>query len=377
MKHNILKYKTMRFVLIITVIGTFLFSACQPNKQAQLDKLIKQRDKLTEKIDNLKTELEEGKEERVEKPKLVKIESVKTDDFKHFIEVQGTVESDNNIFVPAQSFGLVTKIYVKEGDAVTKGQLMAETDGSILEKSIEQLNNAYKLTKDVYERQSRLWDQKIGSEIQYLQAKNNKENLEKQLEALREQYKLTRLYSPINGTVDNVMLKVGESATMGGIRVIQLSKLKITAPVSEKYITDISKGDSVLLNFSTIGLNFNATIGSVSKFIDAGNRTFKIEIGIPDDKEDIMPNMIGVIKINDYSSNNVVVLPTNIVQKNEYEHFIFVAVSKDEKMYAEKRIVETGMEYNNKTEILNGLKENEKIITVGYQGLSDGKLIQL
>lgn len=366
----------MKIFYVLGLAATILVVSCKPDNEARLDALIKKRDKINEQIATLKDELNHDESAVAgDKALIVKAEKPVFGTFKHFVEVQGTVQSDNNVFVPAQSMGIVTKIYVQEGASVRKGQLMAETDGSILEKSIEQLNNAYKLAKDVYERQARLWEKKIGSEIQYLQAKNNKENLEKQLEALREQYKLTKLYSPIDGTVDQVNLKVGEGAAMGGIRVIQLSNLYLEISLSESYVNAIHKGDSVQVEFPSVGIRANEAVKSVSRYIDPGSRTFTVKVDLKDIQSNVVPNMLAVVKINDYKNDEVIILPQNIVQKDENEHFVFKAVEKDGKLVAQKQLVKAGNDYNNRIEILKGIQPDDDVITVGYQGLSDGRKI--
>lgn len=366
----------MKKIAAIIVLASFILISCQPDKQARLDGMIKKRDQLNEKILALKSEIDKDnpKEEKVN---LVKTEKVETSVFKHYIEVQGTVESDKNVFVPAQSLGLVTKIYVKEGDKVSKGQLLAETDGSILEKSLEQMESAYKFAKDVFERQEKLWNKQIGSEIQYLQAKNAKDNLEKQYGALKEQYKLTKLYAPISGTVDDIMLKEGESAAMGGIRVIQLSDLKISASVSESYINEIQAGDTVSVNFPTIDKTLEKEISSVSKYIDGGNRTFNVEIKLPKEFSDAMPNMLSIVKINDYYNEKAIVIPVNVIQRSEKGNFVFVAKKANDTWISEKRIVTLGKDQNNKVEVLDGIEDGDLIITTGYQNLSNGSKIKM
>ena len=217
--------------LVLLGMGLIL-TACGPRgEEAQLAQLEKQRDALTERIEMLKQQIAQKANPAVKREKLinVKISQVEKGLFQHFIQVQGTVESDNNILVAPQSSGVVKKIHVTAGSQVTRGQLLAELDGSILESSIAEVENGLKLAETIFERQQRLWNKNIGSEIEFLQAKNNKEGLEKRLATLKEQFKLTKVYSPLSGTVDNVLIKEGEMAVagMGAIRVVQLSNLKI------------------------------------------------------------------------------------------------------------------------------------------------------
>jgi RND family efflux transporter MFP subunit len=297
--------------------------------------------------------------------------------FKHSFETQGNVESENNILVPAQSQTLVTAIYVKEGDRVSKGQLLAKSDGSILEKSIAALKVNVDLTNTIYEKQKRLYDQEIGSEIQYLSAKSSKEGLEKQMAALQEQLKLTRIISPINGTVDEVNLKVGESAMFGGIRVVQLSALKVKAAISEKYIASVHKGDEVKINFPDLDTIIYKKIESVSQVINPDNRTINIEFSLPSGIKDLKPNMISVLSITDYVNENASVVPQKIIQRKGDEEFLFVAEKDGDNWKAVRRIITIGQTQNGKAEVLSGLKTNDKLIIYGYQNLSDGQLVRV
>ncbi len=211
--------------LVLLGMGLIL-SACGPrSEEAQLAQMEKQRDALTEKIETLKQEIAQKTSPGVKPEKLinVKILPVEKGLFQHFIQVQGMVESDNNILVAPQSSGIVKKIHVSAGSKVSRGQLLAELDGSILASSIAEVENGLKLAQTIFERQQRLWNKNIGSEIEFLQAKNNKESLEKRLATLKEQYKLSKIFSPLSGTIDKILIKEGEMAAagMGAIRVVQ------------------------------------------------------------------------------------------------------------------------------------------------------------
>jgi membrane fusion protein (multidrug efflux system) len=311
------------------------------------------------------------------------MDTVRSRMFKHYIQVQGTVESDNNIFIPPQASGVVEKIYVKEGDKVVKGQLLAELDGAVYESNIAELENSLKLATTIFERQQRLWDKKIGSEIQYLQAKNNKEGLEKKLETVKEQYKLTKLTAPINGTVDEVRIKEGEAAAagIGAIRIVQLSALKIKAKLSENYISQVRKGDIVDVYIPTIDLRFKQVINAVSQVIDPQNRTFDIELKIHEISNEIKPNMLAVLTINDYSNPEALTVPVNILQKTGEDFFLFVANNKDgsegNQWIAERRNVVPGKSQSDRFEITKGLKAGEQVVVFGYQDLADGQTLML
>jgi len=356
-----------------------ILAACSPpgGKRAELAKLERQRDALDAKIEALQAELAAGP--GMSKPEApganVEVAALQKGLFQHFIQVQGQVESDNNVFVPPQSPGIVKKIHVRPGDRVSKGQLLVELDGSILESGIAELEQGLELARTIFERQQRLWDKKIGSEIQYLQAKNGKESLEKKLETLQEQYKMTKIYSPLTGTVDEVLLKEGEMAAagFGAVRVVQLSNLKLKVDLSEIYISRIRKNDPVLVSLPAAGMEMELKISSVSQVIDPDNRTFQIEIKIPGSVKGIKPNMLAVLRINDYSNDQALTVPPNIIQETETDRFLFVAVEENGTWYAHKRIVTVGMSYGNLAEITSGLREGERVVTVGYQSLADGQ----
>ncbi len=369
-------------VILILIIGLFVYSCGSADKKARLESLKEQRDKLTGQINNLEKELEKEVNGEVTEEKLakIKIRKLKSQSFYHYIEVQGNTESDNNIFVPAETAGLVKKIFVKEGDKVIKGQLLAELDGTIFEKGIEELKNGLELATTVYERQKRLWDKKIGSEIQYLQTKNQKEGLEKKLETTMEQYNLTKITSPIDGTVDEITIKEGESAApgFGAIRIVQLTALKIKAALSETYIRSVHKRDSVKIEIPVLNKSFYHTVNAVSQVINPDNRTFSVEIKVPSTQKDIKPNMHTVITINDYINPYAIVVPIKILQTSGDKYFLFVAENQENNRWiAKKRTVTPGKYYMQQIEIVSGLETGENIIIVGYQNLADGQTVEI
>lgn len=371
----------MKKITLLIILGTFLLTACGPrDKQSELQRMERQRNALNEKIELLKAELAQG---RSGEPQLreqlmyVAASEVKPEVFQHFIKVQGTVESDNNILIPSQISGIVKKILVDEGDRVTKGQLLAELDGAIYESNIAEVENALDLAITIFERRKRLWDKNIGSEIEFLQAKNNKENLEKRLETLQEQYQLTKITSPINGNVDDILIKEGEMAAAGRgtIRIVQLSRLKIAAALSENHISRVKRNGIVRVDIPVLGLHFENSIASVSQVIDPDNRTFEIEIEVPREQKNIKPNMLAVVTITDYTNPQAIVVPQNIIQKTGTEQFIFVASEENGQWIARKKILHAGQSYDNRTEITDGIKEGEFIITFGFQNLADGQIV--
>jgi membrane fusion protein (multidrug efflux system) len=372
----------MKKATLLIILGVFTLTACGPrDKQSQLQRLESQRDTLNEKIEQLKAELDQsdGAAQPPVKITYVAVKQVNFSEFEHFIKVQGTVESDNNILIPSQASGIVKKIYVDDGDRVAKDQLLAELDGAIYESNIAEVENALNLATTIYERRKRLWDKNIGSEIEFLQAKNNKENLEKRLETLNEQYRLTKITSPISGTIDNILIKEGEMAAagLGAIRIVQLSRLKIKASLSENNISRVKKNDLVSVEVPVLGLHFENSIASVSQVIDPDNRTFDIEIDVPQEQKKLKPNMLGVVTITDYTNPQALTVPQNTIQKTGTEQFLFIAQEENDSWIARRKVVDTGESYDSQVEITKGLDEGDYVITFGFQNLSDGQRISV
>ncbi|MBW1887143.1 MAG: efflux RND transporter periplasmic adaptor subunit [Deltaproteobacteria bacterium] len=372
----------MKKIIVYTVITVTMFTlACmKQNPQTELDKLKAQHEKLTARIEHLESTLEANPSDaKSGKLVYVKTQKVIDDTFRHFIRVQGTVASDNNILLPAQTSGVVKKIHVRQGDTVEQGDLMAELDGSILERNIAEIESSLDLAQTLFERQSRLWEKKIGSEVEYLQSKNNVESMKKRLEAITEQYRLTKIVSHIDGTVDEIHIKEGEAAVMGlgAIRILQLSDLKIEADLSEAHILGVKRGDPVDVEIPVLNLNFQVAVDAVSQVIDPDNRTFGIEIRVPKHQKGLIPNMLTILTINDYKNTNALIVPRKIVQKQDGQEYLFVARSIDGDLQAEKRFVKTGQNDDGRIEILNGLTHGETVVIFGYENLSDRQPLEI
>jgi RND family efflux transporter MFP subunit len=228
-------------------------------------------------------------------------------------------------------------------------------------------------------KQSALWQKQIGSEVQFLQAKTNKESLEQRLGTMKEQLKQAKILSPIAGTVESVPLRVGQNVSPGTptstIRVINMSIAKITADVSETYATRIHDGNAALVNFPDLGKDFETKLNFTGRYIDPTNRTFKVECKVSTKDVMLRANMIAYIKIKDYTNNNAYCLPVNYVQKDQENKFIFIAKQNGKGWIADKRVIKTGKDYDGIVEVLDGINKGEKIITAGYQNLDAGEKI--
>ncbi|HAE35297.1 MAG: efflux RND transporter periplasmic adaptor subunit, partial [Chitinophagales bacterium] len=236
--------------------------------------------------------------------------------YEEFVEVAGSVSSDQNILVSSEMGGTVTRIYVKEGQQVSAGQLLLSTDDQVLQKSIDELQNAYDLAKTVYEKRKALWDQKIGSEIEYLTAKNNMESLELKLNTTRTQLAKTQLKSPISGTVDEIITKTGEMASPGMplLRVVNLSEVQIECDISEAYLGRVKRGDKVNVSFPSINFESVATITNVGQVINPSNRTFKLQVSLNNRDGMLKPNLLGYLQIREYVEQDQVIIPTRLIQ---------------------------------------------------------------
>jgi RND family efflux transporter MFP subunit len=369
-----------KLVIILGIIITIV--ACKSgDKKSQLDKLIKERDALTEKINILQKEYDATNPDTTAKIKLVELTEVKIQEFNHYVEVQGKVDGEDNIYVAPKMSGIVTAVFVKEGDAVNKGQVLAQIDDAIIKQSIDELQTQIVFATNIYNKQKNLWDKKIGSEVQYLTAKNNKESLDKKMNTLKEQMNMCKIMAPITGTIEEVGVKVGQIATpvpnMPAFRMVNFSKVKVTAEVAEAYSSKVRKGDNVIINFPDFNEEINTTISFSSKFINPTNRTFTIESRLNAGKIEFRANMIALIKINDYKKKDAIVIPVNIIQKDASGEYIFVSVDKGNKKIAEKRVIKSGQNYNGNVEVTEGLKAGDQIIVTAYQNLEDGDTIKL
>jgi RND family efflux transporter MFP subunit len=369
-----------KYLILLSIVLTVV--ACnKSDKKAQLDKLKTDRDKLTEKINQLQKEYDTENPDTTAKIELVEVSEIKIQEFNHYVEVQGSVDGEDNIYVAPKMSGIITSVYVKEGDVVKKGQILAQIDDAIIRQSLDELQTQHVFATNLYNKQKNLWDKKIGSEVQYLTAKNNKESLDKKMITLKEQLDMSRIIAPISGSIEEVGVKVGQIATpapnMPAFRMVNFSKVKVTAEVAEAYSPKIHKGDKVIINFPDYNEEIETVISFSSKFINPVNRTFTIESRLNPGKMEFRANMIALIKINDYKKSNAVVIPVNIIQKDGSGDFVYVVADKMNLKIAKKCNIKSGQNYNGNVEVLEGLKAGDKIIVTGYQNLEDGEAIKL
>lgn len=370
----------MKNLVLVVGISTLLAS-CGGNhagdKTAELAKLKQQETELSDKIKALEKEIGSSDTAVIGKIKDVAVTEVAQQSFKHFVDIQGKVDAEENVNINAQMPGVVSSILVSSGDRVRKGQLLAELDYSGYAAQREALKPSLTLATTSYQKQERLWNQKIGSELQYLQAKTQKESLEKQLNSINEMIEMMRVKSPIDGTVDEVSLKLGQAAAPGapGIRVVNFSKLKAKADVAESYASKISIGNEVELVFPDLNKKVAAKISFKGRVINTLTRTFVVEANLAA-QDDYHPNMLAIMKIVDYTNAKANVIPINTIQNSDEGQYVMIAKNENGKNIAKRQQISVGKQYGGMAEITSGLAVGDKIITTGYQDLNDGDNIK-
>ncbi len=312
--------------------------------------------------------------------RLVEVLQLSPKKFEHFFEVQGNVKSEKNVLVMPESQGVIIERLVEEGQPVAKGQALARLDAEIIRRNLEQLQTSYELAKTLFEKQENLYKQKIGTEVQYLQAKNNKESLEKNIETLRTQLNKTTIVSPIDGIVDEIFQNKGEMAMMGSpfARVVDLSSIEVTADIAETYSRQVKKGDTVLLSFPAVGLEMPVRIEKVGQFINPENRTFKISMKIQNKDNLLRPNTLAVLKVRDYQKRNAIVVPSQYIQKSTSgQKFIYTIAKEGEHDVVKKAVVNVGMTYQEMTLVESGLEPNSIIVTKGYSEVINDEKVNI
>lgn len=367
--------KTIANLLLISVL---LIAVSCGDEKAKLEKMKADYEKMGNDIRALEAGML-GQDTMTVSGLNVTTLTLKKDTFKTFVEIQGSVDGEENVMATSQTLGVVTQIYVHQGDAVRKGQILAQLDASVLEQTMKELNTSYEFIKDLYERQKSLWEQKIGSEVQYLSAKNNKESLELRIKTLNEQLDMYKITSPIDGTVEDLSVKIGQNMAPGipAFRIVNFSRVKVVADVSEAYSGTIKKGDEVVLHFITDNIDYKGKLSFASRFINPVNRTFRIETYIDPKLLEFRANMIAVVKIQNYMNPAAFSVPVNIVLKDREEPYVYVAEKKGNTFQAAKRQVRTGRAYNGKVEITDGLKDGDIVVTSGLFNMKPGDVIAL
>jgi len=375
----------MNYIKILTIASLAFLVSCGPSelerKKDQLKKYKKESLELTQEISALEEEiaaLDPDFARQNRQATLVTTLPVKTGEFMHYVEVSGSVASKRNVNVSAEAAGTLTRLSVSEGDNVRQGQLLAKIDDEILRNSIKELETSLDLAKTVFNKRENLWKQNIGTEIQYLEAKNNVESLERRLATTKSQLDQTTILAPFSGTVDHLFVKEGEMAQPGTplLRLVGNKEMYIDADLSESYIGDFVKGQPVEVIFPSLDESFTSQIHALGSTINEKNRTFNIEVKVPDLDLKIKPNMTAILRLKDFEANEAVIVPTKLIQRDNQGEYVYVVNDSDGKQVAEKREVQTGITYKNETLIENGLTGQELLIDEGFREVAEGHAIK-
>lgn len=369
----------MKNILLFTLLTlTVALASCggaEKDPAAKLAELKGQKTTLDQQIAELEKQVNAANPQE-KKTRLVALSEVKVEPFKHFIDLQGKVDADQSVMVTAKMPGSLRRVYIENGDNVRQGQLLAELDDAVMQRSMAELEGQLAVATDVYNRQKGLWDQKIGTEIQYIQAKNGKESLERAIATMKENMGMTKIYAPQSGTVDMVMLKQGQAIAPGMplCNILNLSRLKIKGDVTEAYASKVKKGDKVQVFFPDMNKEITTTVTYVSKSINPMTRTFSVECAL--NGTGYSANQVAVMKIIDYQNPNAIVIPVNLIQTAEGGEFVLAAdVISDKQATVRKVNIQQGRNYNGMVEIVGGLKKGDKLISTGFQNVNSGETV--
>lgn len=387
-KHDTMPYLKNLFL----IFGIFGLAACSSGtgeekptayaqKKTQLDSLKKEQTALNDKIASLEQEVLALRPDSLIKRIAVHAGQPKQGTFKHYITIQGKIENKNSVMINPKMAGRVSKIYVKEGQKVRAGQALARVDASVMYEQLQELKTALKLADTLYKKQKKLHEQNVGTEVDYLNAKNNKEGLERQLQSLQTQINQSAITSTISGVVDEVFVKTGESTAPGApaFRVVNHQDVVVSVPVPDRYLGDLVVGKSVEVFFPDVEDTVQGKIAFISASIDPINRTFEIEVDIPKSQksENVRANMLAVVKINDKTYQNALYVDKNIIQQDEQGDKVFVVVEKDGMKRALAKSVELGTDYGGEVLVKKGLDAEDQLVTQGYQDLVDGDPLKI
>lgn len=373
--------------LNILFLAIMALAACS-SKESKLDEAKKKLAGKEKELTELKAEIKKIQDEiskldttARKKTIAVYAQTLTTGEFKNPFQMQGLVESDENVLITPEVPARIISIDVREGQRVGKGQVIARLDASIVESQIAELKSALSLAETNYQKQKSLWEQKIGSEMQYLQAKNQYDNLTKNLQTAQKQLDKYVLRSPINGSVDEIMANVGElagSMTGGPVaRIVNLNDIKIRANVSEKYVGQIKAGQHVEIYFPSINLTLREKVDAVSNVIDVNNRTFSVYIRPTSNKSQLKPNMLAMITAYDFVKSDVISVPTKLIRNDGGNDYIMVIQKKGSKNIVKKAKITVDREFASTTIVSEGLKAGDQIITEGYNSVIEGDEVKI
>lgn len=373
----------MKYISYLTLLSLVIIVSCGP-KEKSIEDIVENGSKaeLNQKREELNTSMRKLNSqiktldkkladfEDTSKYALVEALSLVPKDFNHYVTVQGDVTTDQNIMIYPQFSGVLKDIYVKEGDQVKKGQKLAKIDDGGQSSQLEEMKAQRELAKTIFERQGRLWDENIGSEIQYLEAKTAFEQIDNAVDQMRSQLNKSVIYAPFSGKIDEVITDQGQVVSPGQtpiFRILNLGEMYVSANVPENYVGNINEGSEAIVNLSAIGKSFIGKVSQVSSNISESNRNFRVRVSIPDSIDFVKPNLIATLKLNDYTSKQAIVIPENILQENASgQSFTFsLQMENDSIGIANFRELKLGKSYQGEIEVLEGLKATDVVVTEG------------
>ena len=387
----------MKNIYLLIIITVFL-NSCSNEKEPSLEEILETNDvellksrksEIDAKLEELTLDLSQlnNKLSVLNKDRNTPlITTIRTSEqkFNHFIELQGNVKTKQNVLVYPEMPGILNEVYVKEGQKVKKDQILATIDDGGLSQQLLLLKSNEQLAKTTFERQKRLWDQQIGSEIQYLQAKTSYDSQKNATRQLKKQLGKFTIRAPFSGIIDDVFKEKGTVVAPGPgaeiFRIINLSNMFIETDVPESYISSIKKNKMVEVNFPILGRSYDSSIRQVGNFINPSNRTFRIEVGIPNLDGEIKPNLTAKLRLNDYSNSNAILIPQSIISENaKGQQFIYVVKDNKEKnqVYAERLVIETGKTNGDFIEVTKNLDANVEVILEGARSVNNGQVVKV
>jgi len=345
------------------------------------------KEAIKQNIAELNTQIESldavlAKNDTVKKEALVTAMTIKDTLFTHFVEVQGNVETKQNVLIYPEYSGTLSRVLVKEGQRVSKGQTLARIDDGGLSSQVAQLESQEALAKTTFERQKRLWDQKIGSEIQYLQTKTQYESAKNAVTQLKSQLGKTSVKAPFSGIIDNVITEQGTVVAPGQaiFRIVNLRDMYVSANIPERYLGTITKGKQVKVDLPVQGKTFDSKVRQTGNYINPTNRNFMIEVNVPNKDGNVKPNLTARLSINDYTAENAILIPLDVINEDgEGNQYVYTASAKanSQSATAMRQIIKTGQSQGNLIEILEGLKDGDQIIVEGARSVKDGQEVRI
>lgn len=373
-------------VTIVLSISLLIFSCGAPedtglkSKKASVKEILKEIKELQINLDSLNVQIKDLEGVKEVKKTLITIFTVTENPFAAFVEVQGTSQAEHNVNITTDIGGLVTKVFVDEGQYVSKGKTLIRLDNTIMQSQLNEINTSLSLAKELFDKRKRLWEKNIGSEIEFLQAKNNYNSLLAKKQTLNVSMRKANIKAPISGKVDNVFLKVGELASPGmpAVNIVNLRNMEVHVSVPETYLGKIKKGNKVMVSFPTLKREVEATVKSVSQSINRNNRTFTVVASISNKDGALKPNLLAKVKINNEAIEKAITIPSNLLQKSPKGFYVYT-VEKDKNGHAQAKelAVEVGISYKGMIVITKGLAVGQQLINEGFRDVLNGDLVEI